>query len=309
MSALKYENERRIKLYTRKSKEFLALGWEGRLVLFHMYCAANVLGRIEIAAGDEMRDVAIKLDLPEDLLGVGLPRLLEGDVVRWEPAEPDGVPSRREDRQNIRIGWEGGEFVIVDFVEQQTAKRSSTLRDTEYREKLTLIKQATERLSKRHGVGKKSQSKNITTAEARAQGLLNRAMAAREIGVSIPTLRRRHEGKDLTIYRSELGEYLFKPDEVQALALKRLKDLAPAPGPKREPPAEPLSDPVWRERGARLAEAIGNKSYSLTEMYAIGKRIGMPERLIGDALAAAEGEELVKTNGKWSAATPVKGDK
>jgi hypothetical protein len=296
-----YENERRVKLYTRKTREFLDLGWEGRLVLFHMYCVANVLGRIEIAPKDELRDVAKKLELPEELLAVGLPRLLDGDVVRWEPAEPDGVEACRPERRNVRIGWEGGEFVIVEFVEQQQAKRSSHLRDAEYRERLQLVKKQTERLRKRHGVVKKGPSTNVTAEEAQSLGLLNRAAAAREIGVSIPTLRRRHEGTDLVIFRSELGEYLFKPEQVQALALRRLKELQPAPGPKREAPSEQLDDPIWRERGARLAEVIGAKAYSTTEMYAIGKRIGMKEHLVGETLAAAEGVELVKTNGKWTA--------
>lgn len=298
---MKYENERRIKLYTRKTKEFLEIGWEGRLVLFHIYCEANVIGRIEVPAGEDLLEFSKKLALPEELVGVGLPRLLRDDAVRWEPADTTpGEPVR----QNIRIGYEAGEYVIVDFAEREKAKRSGSLRSAEYKEKRRLLKELTERERQRRGAAKKGPSHEISTAEARALGLLNRAAAARELGVSIPTLRRRHEGQSLPIYRSELGEYLFRPSDVHAVALT-LRE-ASAAHANREPPAERGDSPIWRERAARLAEAMGSKSYTGAEMAALAKKIGMKDHLIGHVLAAAEGEELVKTNGKWTAA---KGEK
>lgn len=303
---MNYEHERRIKRFTRETPAFHRMGWEGRTVLWHLELKADFFGRIWVKEGDESRDLAALVGLPAELFRVGLDRLFCEDEVRWESA-PHKVLQRDEALRGI-AECESGCLLLVEFEERQKAKRSDALVAWEARER----KRQAQFIVETHTAAAKATkgpSQTVSAERARAAGLINRAAAAGILGVSIPTLRRRFEGHKLEIYRSELGEYLFKPEQVHGLAAELVKALAPPPEPKRDPPAEPLEDPVWRERGARLAEAIGNKSYSTNEMYAIGKRIGMPERLIGDALAAAEGEELVKTNGRWSAATPRKDDK
>lgn len=296
---MKYENERRVKLLTRKTPAFYRLGQAGRTVLWHLHMDADLLGRIEVEEGDESRDIAKRLDLDAETFRVGLDRCFAEDAVRWETSESTVV--NRGDALRGIAACEVGALVIVDFVPIQEAKRSRNLRDAEYRERMRLVTRQAERLRKRHGVGKKSAAKSVAAADVASLGLLNRAAAAAQLGISIPTLRRRHEGQGLTIYRSELGEYLFQPDEVQALALKLVKDQAPKAPPNREPPAEHADSPIWRERAARLAEAMGAKTYTSTEVAGLAKKIGLKDHLVAHVLAAAEGLELVKMNGRWSA--------
>jgi len=294
--SVRFEHEKRVKFFTRKTPTFHALGWEGRLVLFHLYCEVNLLGRLEVPAKDDLHAIAVALSLPEELLAIGLPRLLEHDRVRWEPAG-ETFPKRNATIQDVS-NCVGGTLSIVDFVEEQLALRSAALRNKEKRERRSLSKAISKRNAAIQGVTKLSVIRKVTSEEARAQGLINRGVAAEILGVSIPTLRRRYEAQALPTFQSELGEYLFRPDSVQALAVK-LREASSAKAPAAR--AEPLEDPIWRERAARLAEAMGAKTYTRIEVDALAKKIGLKDHLVAHVLAAAEGLELVKMNGRWSA--------
>jgi len=295
-----YESERRIQRYTRKSRTFYRLGFEGRSVLWHLEGEANLLGRVAVFEGDEQKDIAARLDVPAEVFRVGLEKCFEEDAVRWEPH--DGPVTKGELAQRGVTKCEAGEFVIVDFVAAQRAGKSGALRAAEHRERQALIEKlrAREKAAASRSVTKLGTIEKVSVEDARRLGLLNRAAAAKVLGISRATLRRR-EGEALKPMLSELGEYLFRPEDVAAMAAKMREDLAPSPRPHREPPPDPLESPVWRERGRRLAECMGDGIYSTAEMYVLGRRVGLTEQLLGETLAACEGRELTKAAGKWSA--------
>lgn len=111
---MNFEDEEYVRVYTKKTNTFRKLGWEGRTVLWHLFIEADKAGYIEFDEGDDLvESVAELIDMPEEIVRVGLERLASR-----------GVTTRH-----------GGSLVIARFVEAQNAKRSDRLRAQDYRDR------------------------------------------------------------------------------------------------------------------------------------------------------------------------------
>ncbi len=304
---MNYEQVRSVRIYVGECPEYYRPGWQGRTVFWHLHSKADETGRFEVKLGEEYASVAYRLDLPIETFRVGVDRLLELDLVRWEP-------------QSVTLGVEpatpgvtfslGGAIAIVDYIAAQNAKISNALKCKNFRARQRAIQSWSKRRSVTRSVAAATLGVTkvsvVTAAEAKEQRLITRTQAAHILGVSLATLRRR-EGKTVMPILTELGEHVFRESEIREVASKEIHALAPLPQAREQ--TERAGDPIWRQRAERLAEAVGETAYSTAEMHAIGRRIGLKESVIEDTLAAAEGVELQKVNGKWSALVPVKGEK
>ncbi len=111
---MNFEDEDYVRVYTKKTNTFRKLGWEGRCVLWHLFIEADKAGYIEFEEDDDIvESVATLIDMPEEIVRVGLERLASR-----------GVTTRH-----------GGSLVISRFVEAQNAKRSDRLRAQDYRDR------------------------------------------------------------------------------------------------------------------------------------------------------------------------------
>jgi hypothetical protein len=305
---LNYEQVRSVRIYVGKSPEFYRAGCHGRTVLWHLHVEADPTGRVEVKLGEEHASIAYRLDLPIETFRVGIEKLIELDLIRWEPQSV--TLGNVTSAQDVTFSL-GGAIAIVDFVAAQTAKISRALRARNFRARQRAIKSWSKRRSVTRGdvaagLGV-TKLTVVTAAEAKEQRLITRTQAAYILGVSLATLRRR-EGKSVFPILTDLGEHVFRESEIREAASKEIHALAPLPQPREQ--TERAGDPIWRQRAERLAEAIGEASYSTAEMHAIGRRIGLKESVIEHVLASTEWLDLAqKVNGKWSALVPVKGEK
>lgn len=110
---MNFEDEPYVRLYKRKTITFKRIGWEGRLVLWHLMLEVDRAGIVDVGEGDEAGAVAVLLDLPEDIVRTGLSRLASHGVTRRH----------------------GTTLVISRFIEAQEATRSDASRAREYRER------------------------------------------------------------------------------------------------------------------------------------------------------------------------------
>ncbi len=104
-----WTNERYVRIYTRDTADLMAIGWQGRTVLWEMIRKADRAGIID---GDEdtLPDL---LRLPRDITKEGISRLLKrGTVERGQSA-----------------------YVVVNFIEAQEAKQSDRQRQAKSRAK------------------------------------------------------------------------------------------------------------------------------------------------------------------------------
>lgn len=109
---MNFEDEHYVRIYTRKTKTVKKWGWEGRVLfreLMTVVDKAGVLDDIE----DPVEDVALMAELPEDLVEVGLPKLLDSGAVE------------------IR----GTYLVIPNYIPGQTANKSDKNRAKESRQR------------------------------------------------------------------------------------------------------------------------------------------------------------------------------
>lgn len=109
---LNFEDEHYVRVYTRDTKTWKRLGFEGQTVLMHVLRRldkAGVLDDIE----DPVIDVALVTDVPEVFVAVGLPRLFACGVL--------------EHRGNC--------IVMPRYIEGQTARKSDAARSRDARQK------------------------------------------------------------------------------------------------------------------------------------------------------------------------------
>ena len=110
---LNFEDEPYVRVYSRKTLTFKRLGWEGRTVLWHLMLEADRSGVIDVGLGDAIEAVADIIELPVEVVRVGLERLAS-----------HGVTERHE-----------ASLVITNFIEAQEAKRPDRVRAKEYRQR------------------------------------------------------------------------------------------------------------------------------------------------------------------------------
>jgi hypothetical protein len=111
-----WEDEPYVRVYSRKDIDWKLLGWEGRIVHWHLRCEATSSGAIELGDGDEAEAVAVLTELPIEVVRVGLQRCASR-----------GVTERH-----------GTSLLITDFLESETAKRSDRVRAQVYRDRVRM---------------------------------------------------------------------------------------------------------------------------------------------------------------------------
>lgn len=112
MIPVRWEDERYVRLYTRDTATWKLLPWQGRALLPLLLRKCDRAGIVE--AGDDLLEgVAALVDLPLDVVEVGLPALLRRGVVVAR----------------------GEVMVFPNFLSAQEAKASDKVRAKEYRER------------------------------------------------------------------------------------------------------------------------------------------------------------------------------
>ena len=106
-----WENERYVRAYTRDTADLLAVGWQGRAVLWEMLRKADRAGIVE---GDA-EVLPELLRIPREVVAEGLPRLLGRGCV--ESGTIDGAEC----------------FVIPNFIDAQEARQSDAQRKRDSR--------------------------------------------------------------------------------------------------------------------------------------------------------------------------------
>lgn len=107
-----WENERYVRLYTRDTADLLAVGHEGRLVLYELMRKVDRAGVLDT---DDPEVIANLIRVPLEVAAAGLQRLLE--------------------RGTVELGDVGGRrcLILPNFIEAQEAKASSKQRQKESR--------------------------------------------------------------------------------------------------------------------------------------------------------------------------------
>lgn len=104
-----WSNERYVRLYTRDSADMLAVGWEGRLVLYELIRKVDRAGILD--HGGDLEIVPEMLRVPQDVFLTGFAKLMKREVVL--------VTDRA--------------IVLPGFIEAQEAPQSDRLRQQESR--------------------------------------------------------------------------------------------------------------------------------------------------------------------------------
>lgn len=102
-----WSNERYVRLYTRDSPDLMAIGWEGRLVLYELLRKVDRSGLIE--ADEETLPELLRV--PREVFEAGWPRILKRKIVARGPSH----------------------FVTTNFVAAQEARQSDRQRQQESR--------------------------------------------------------------------------------------------------------------------------------------------------------------------------------
>lgn len=110
---MNYEDEKYVRVYTRKTLTFKLIGWEGRAVLWHLMLEVDRAGVLDLNGEDPVDAVVAMTDVPVEVTRVGLGRLLARGVVS-------------------RVG---DVLLIPNFLEAQEAKQTDAHRQRESREK------------------------------------------------------------------------------------------------------------------------------------------------------------------------------
>lgn len=112
---MNYEDEHYVRLYTRDTKTWLKLGWEGQAVLSLLLRKVDKAGVLD-DVDDPVPDISLITGVPEGIVEIALPRLLR--------VGKDG-------QSTIEIV--GSKLVFPNYIEAQTAIRSDKVRAQEYR--------------------------------------------------------------------------------------------------------------------------------------------------------------------------------
>jgi len=108
---MRWEDERYVRLYTRNTVGWLAMGWEARCTLTMLFRVVDRAGLIELGT-DGVPGLAIALQLPEDVVRRGL----------------DGLLGRGTVEQH------GTTIVIPNFIDAQECRQSDAARQRKARE-------------------------------------------------------------------------------------------------------------------------------------------------------------------------------
>ncbi len=115
---MRWEDERYVRLYNRDSATWAMLPWQGRCLLPLLLRKVDRAGLLEVVNGEEAQAVATLVNVPIEVVEVGLAALKTRGVV------------------TIR----GGELRLPTFLAAQTAKQSDKLRQEKSRELAALGK-------------------------------------------------------------------------------------------------------------------------------------------------------------------------
>lgn len=107
---MRFEDEIYVRVYTRDTPDLLALGWEGRALLWEILRKVDRAGLLPIGKSGH-RGLAALLHMPEDVVGRALPALLEDGVV----VLTDGV------------------LCVRNFIEAQETPQSNAAKCRDYR--------------------------------------------------------------------------------------------------------------------------------------------------------------------------------
>lgn len=76
-----WSNERYVRLYVRDTVNWKLLGWEGQTVLMHVLRKLDRAGAMDLSGVPPEQAIEALTDLPAEVISVGLPRLLEREVM------------------------------------------------------------------------------------------------------------------------------------------------------------------------------------------------------------------------------------
>lgn len=82
---MRFEDERYIRLYTRKTVTTRKLGWEGRAVWHALLCEFDRAGIVELGEGTAADAVHLLTEIPLDIVRLGLERLASTRTIRLLP--------------------------------------------------------------------------------------------------------------------------------------------------------------------------------------------------------------------------------
>jgi hypothetical protein len=77
---MRWEDERFVKLYTRDTLTMKRLGWQGRAVLCELFRKVDRAGLLDIGDTEPAEALSVLLDMPEEIAGAGLKRLVATDT-------------------------------------------------------------------------------------------------------------------------------------------------------------------------------------------------------------------------------------
>lgn len=110
---MNFEDERYVRLYTRKTVTSKLLGWEGRTVLHHLLIEVDRAGVLDLEGEGPAEALAAMSELPVEVCRVGMARLIDRGVVTIRDSS----------------------LVLPRFLEAQEARQSDAQRQRESRAK------------------------------------------------------------------------------------------------------------------------------------------------------------------------------
>ena len=119
---MNFEDERYIRIYTRKTVTRKLLGWEGRVVLDELLQEADRAGVIDLEGQDPADVAAVLTEIPVEVCRIGMARILERGVA---------VIDR-------------GRLVFPRYIEAQEARQSDAQRQRESRAKRAALAEVSE---------------------------------------------------------------------------------------------------------------------------------------------------------------------
>ncbi len=119
---MNFDDERYVRVYTRKTVNSKVIGWEGRATLMALLLEVDRAGVLDLDGLDPAEALTALSELPIEITSVGMRRLI--------------------DRGTVRI--DGGRLVVPRFLEAQEARQSDAQRQRESRAKRAAIANVSE---------------------------------------------------------------------------------------------------------------------------------------------------------------------
>lgn len=143
---MRWEDERYVRLYTRNTATWVALGWEGRFVLMSLLRQVDRAGLLDLEPGEEAKSVADLIQAPLEVVTIGLTRMLDRGVVVIEESDLGSDPrsdlagrrsdlaGRRSAEDPIAIRSRSSKLVWPNFILAQETPTSDRERKRKSRE-------------------------------------------------------------------------------------------------------------------------------------------------------------------------------